>query len=148
MKESYLLSLQKTNISEEASSSPSPTPQIFTELTPKSSSLGFSPVTENLESSSSESPIKITTIRFNYPFLASDLSTPSTLFLETSETKMNSLESTTSYGVGGHARPHATDEELIKLTPPPGESKYINLFPYRINEFMKLEWEFRATFSF
>ena len=115
----------QANITEESSTQTSTTPQIYTELTPKSSSLGSSPVTENVQSTASESPLKITTIRFNYPFLtSSEISTPSTIFLETSETKtnVNSLESTTSYGVGGHARPHATEEELLKLTPPPGES--------------------------
>ena len=111
----------QTNITEGSSISPSTTPQVYTELTPKTSSLGVSPVTENFIANASESPIKITTIRFNYPFLTSDLSTPSTIFLETSETKMDSLlESTTSYGVGGHARPHSTEKSLLGLTPPPG----------------------------
>ena len=115
----------QANITEESSTQTSTTPQIYTELTPKSSSLGSSPVTENVQSTSSESPLKITTIRFNYPFLtSSEISTPSTIFLETSETKKNSiLESTTSYGVGGHARPHSTEKDLFKLTPPPGNVK-------------------------
>ena len=114
----------QANITEESSTQTSTTPQIYTELTPKSSSLGSSPVTENVQSTSSESPLKITTIRFNYPFLTSEISTPSTIFLETSETKKNSLlESTTSYGVGGHARPHSTEKDLFKLPPPPGNVK-------------------------
>ena len=36
----------------------------------------------------------------------------------------NGLESTTSYGVGGHARPHSTENSQLKLTPPPGNNDW------------------------
>ena len=100
----------------------STTPKVYTSLPSKSSSLGTISVTEKSPPISKETPVKITTIRFNYPFLTSESSTTYSNQgrVENSTQAMNEIELTTSNDIGGHARPQIPDNALFVLTPPPG----------------------------
>ena len=93
------------------------TPKIYTSLPQKSSSLKTSFFAENYKNGSSD-PHKITTIRFKYPFLTSK--TPTTPSMPNHPSTEEDVESTTSYGIGGHARPHMESNDLFKMTQSPG----------------------------
>ena len=93
------------------------TPKIYTALPQKSSSLKTNFLAKTSNDGSSD-PHKITTIRFKYPFLTSE--NPTTPSMPNHPSTEEDVESTTSYGIGGHARPHMESNDLFKMTQPPG----------------------------
>ena len=93
------------------------TPKVYTALPQKSSSLKTNSFTKIYTDGSSD-PHKITTIRFKYPFLTSE--TPTIPSMPNHPSTEENVESTTSYGIGGHARPHMEANDLLRITQPPG----------------------------